>query len=102
MTESAMKAVEQAGKAGLKAPTGFADQIKDSLSALNAAKSSLQSNANGGNIVTKPPENQQIIVKVDPIITKTYLDSREIAESIADPLDAIYAIKAESSERGHA
>ncbi len=102
MTESAMKAVEQAGKAGLKAPTGFADQIRESLSAFNAAKSNLQSNANDGNLVAKPPESQQIIVKMNPIVTKTYLDSREIAESIADPLDAIYALKAESTGRGHA
>ena len=39
---------------------------------------------------------------MDPIVTKTYLDSREIAESVAEPLDAIYALKAESAGRGHA
>ena len=102
MVENAIKAVEDAGKVGLKAPTGFADQIRDSLSAFTAAKSSLQSNANEGNLIAKPPESQQIVVKVDPIVTKTYLDSREIAESVAEPLDVIYALKASSAERGHA
>ena len=102
MALSAIKAVEDVGKAGLKAPSGFAESIKNSLSSIDALRGSLQSNANDGNLVTKLPESQQIIVKMDPIVTKTYLDSREIAESVAEPLDAIYALKAESTGRGHA
>ena len=102
MALSAIKAVEDVGKTGLKAPSGFAESIKESLSSIDVLRGSLQSNANDGNLVAKPPESQQIIVKMDPIVTKTYLDSREIAESVAEPLDAIYALKAESAGRGHA
>ena len=102
MAEDAMKAVEAVNKAGLKAPQGFADSIKESMASASAAKSGLQSTAK--NLLTPtPPAKQEVIVKMpETIITKSYLDGRQIAENQAPYLDSIFGNQAVGEARGHA
>ncbi len=90
MAEDAIKAVEAVNKAGLKAPQGFADSIKESMASANAAKSGLQSTAKSL-LTPTPPAKQEVIVKMpETIVTKSYLYGRQIAENQASYLDSIY------------
>lgn len=101
MAEDAIKAVEAVSKAGLKAPQGFAESIKESMVSASAAKSGLQSTAKS--LLTPPPAKQEVIVKMpETIITKSYLDGRQIAENQAPYLDSIFGNQAVGEARGHA
>ena len=102
MAEDAIKAVEAANKAGLKAPQGFAESIKESMASASAAKSGLQSTAKSL-LTPTPPAKQEVIVKMpETIITKSYLDGRQIAENQASYLDSIFGNRAVGEARGHA
>jgi TP901 family phage tail tape measure protein len=102
MAEDAIKAVEAVNKAGLKAPQGFAGSIKESMASASAAKSGLQSTAKSL-LTPTPPAKQEVIVKMpETIITKSYLDGRQIAENQASYLDSIFGNRAVGEARGHA
>lgn len=102
MAEDAIKAVEAVNKAGLKAPQGFAESIKESMASASAAKSGLQSTAKSL-LTPTPPAKQEVIVKMpETIITKSYLDGRQIAENQAPYLDSIFGNQAVGEARGHA
>lgn len=102
MAEDAIKAVEAVNKAGLKAPQGFAESIKESMASASAAKSGLQSTAKSL-LTPTPPAKQEVIVKMpETIITKSYLDGRQIAENQAPYLDSIFGNRAVGEARGHA
>lgn len=102
MAEDAIKAVEAVNKAGLKAPQGFAESIKESMASASAVKSGLQSTAKSL-LTPTPPAKQEVIVKMpETIITKSYLDGRQIAENQAPYLDSIFGNRAVGEARGHA
>ena len=102
MAEDAIKAVEAVSKAGLKAPQGFADSIKESMASASAAKSGLQSTAKSL-LTPTPPAKQEVIVKMpETIVTKSYLDGRQIAENQAPYLDSIFGNRTVGEARGHA
>lgn len=102
MAEDAIKAVEAVNKAGLKAPQGFAESIKESMASASAAKSGLQSTAKSF-LTPTPPAKQEVIVKMpETIVTKSYLDGRQIAENQASYLDSIFGNRAVGEARGHA
>lgn len=102
MAEDAIKAVEAVSKAGLKAPQGFAASIKESMASASAAKSGLQSTAKSL-LTPTPPAKQEVIVKMpETIVTKSYLDGRQIAENQAPYLDSIFGNRTVGEARGHA
>lgn len=102
MAEDAIKAVEAVNKAGLKAPQGFAESIKESMASASAAKSGLQSTAKSL-LTPTPPAKQEVIVKMpETIVTKSYLDGRQIAENQAPYLDSIFGNRTVGEARGHA
>lgn len=102
MAEDAIKAVEAVNKAGLKAPQGFAESIKESMASASAAKSGLQSTAKSL-LTPTPPAKQEVIVKMpETIVTKSYLDGRQIAENQASYLDSIFGNRTVGEARGHA
>lgn len=102
MAEDAIKAVEAVNKSGLKAPQGFAESIKESMASASATKSGLQSTAKSL-LTPTPPAKQEVIVKMpETIVTKSYLDGRQIAENQAPYLDSIFGNRTVGEARGHA